>query len=195
MLCGQYEAFERSAVQRYIDPNLPVIELGGCIGVVACVTNRLLQAPTQHLVVEANPAAITILEESRSRNGCGFRVVCAAVAYGREKVTFRAARDLWTSSMLVRHRGDDVTVPALTLSALIEDAGFGRLNLICDIEGAEVEIVEQDADALRKVAVFILETHPQVVGDEAAARTVEAIRALGFQVVERSGPVVVFARA
>ena len=42
LLLGTYEQAERSAIAKYLDPALPVIELGGCAGVVACITIRRL---------------------------------------------------------------------------------------------------------------------------------------------------------
>ena len=55
LLSGQYEKPEREAVLRYLQPDWGVIELGGCIGVVSCITNKLLKNPENHLVLEVNP--------------------------------------------------------------------------------------------------------------------------------------------
>ena len=45
LLSGTYEKPEREAVLRYRQPNWSAIELGGCIGVVSCITNKLLKNP------------------------------------------------------------------------------------------------------------------------------------------------------
>jgi hypothetical protein len=45
LITNQYELPERHAVVRYLRRDLPVIELGGSMGVVACVTNKLLTDP------------------------------------------------------------------------------------------------------------------------------------------------------
>ena len=52
---GGHEDKERRLVVKHVRRDLPVIEGGGCVGVVSCVTNRLLQDPKRHIVVEANP--------------------------------------------------------------------------------------------------------------------------------------------
>src|SRR5438270_4743065 len=49
----RYEVQELAALQ-YLDPALPVVELGGCMGVISCVANRRLRHPEDHVVVEAN---------------------------------------------------------------------------------------------------------------------------------------------
>src|SRR6266446_8624399 len=58
---NQYERPEREAVRRFVDPAMPVVEFGGSIGVISCLTNRKLVAPDRHVVVEANPALVPLL--------------------------------------------------------------------------------------------------------------------------------------
>ena len=69
LFTNKYEARNADAVARYLKRDMPVIELGGSMGVVACVTNKLLTDPTAHVVVEANPLAIPQLELNRKLNG------------------------------------------------------------------------------------------------------------------------------
>ena len=47
---GIYEVSERKLARRYIDRSLPIVEIGGSIGGVACTTNKLLANPTGHVV-------------------------------------------------------------------------------------------------------------------------------------------------
>jgi len=61
LLSDLYEEPERKALTRFVNPELPVVELGACIGVVSCLTNRRLRAPEKHVVVEANPALLPLL--------------------------------------------------------------------------------------------------------------------------------------
>src|SRR4051812_34087897 len=42
LLSGEYERPERASLRTFVDPTLPVIELGASIGVISCLTNRLL---------------------------------------------------------------------------------------------------------------------------------------------------------
>jgi hypothetical protein len=94
LLDGRYELPERRAVQRHLRRDLPVIELGGSLGVVACITNKLLTDPTAHVVVEANPHAIPQLRLNKALNHCGFEIVNSALAYDLDAVTFRPTVDL-----------------------------------------------------------------------------------------------------
>ena len=88
LLDGRYELPERRAVKRHLKRDLPVIELGGSLGVVACITNKLLTDPTAHVVVEANPRAIPQLTLNKTSNHCAFEIVNCALAYGVDAVTF-----------------------------------------------------------------------------------------------------------
>ena len=69
------------------------------MGVVACVTNRLLKNRTAHVVVEANPLVIPQLELNRTLNRCQFEIVNRAIAYGMESVTFRPSSNVCISSI------------------------------------------------------------------------------------------------
>src|SRR5947209_7788184 len=54
-LLHTYESRELRMVRRFIHQDDSVLELGACLGVVSCVTNRMLRDRTRHVVVEANP--------------------------------------------------------------------------------------------------------------------------------------------
>ena len=104
LLRGEYEGFERRAVRNCVDPEQPVVELGGCIGVVACITNKILKNPESHIVVEANPDVVPLLEESRSCNQCKFEIIKAAITYGKNYATFSPEIDFWANSLETEKR-------------------------------------------------------------------------------------------
>src|SRR5882672_2309936 len=85
---GIFESPERHAIKTFLDPSLPVVEFGGCIGVVACMTNRRLRDAARHVVVEANPEIAPLLEANRKRNRSRFFIVEKAIGYGSDFVTF-----------------------------------------------------------------------------------------------------------
>src|SRR5262245_13751886 len=45
LLLGRYERSERNAIARFLDPDLPLIDLGASIGVTSCLSNRILRFP------------------------------------------------------------------------------------------------------------------------------------------------------
>ena len=97
---------------------MPVIELGGSIGVVACITNCLLADPAKHIVVEPNAALIPLLEENRRRNDCGFTILPYAYAYGSDEVMFASHRNFLTSTT-VQKSDHSVPVKATNLQSIL----------------------------------------------------------------------------
>lgn len=194
LLQQEYEALERRAILQHLNPNLPVIELGGCIGVVACITNRRLVHPQSHVVVEANPNAVPLLDRNRTGNGCEFEILNTAIAYGQSSVTFFPAADYCFNS-LVHERGEAaVTVPATHLGDIVKRRGFDAFTLICDIEGYEYELVLNELDVLKEADTIILETHARLIGEEKTAQLLSKLVETGLRIVDQDSYVVVMSR-
>jgi FkbM family methyltransferase len=191
LLTDKYEASERQAVARYLRRDIPVIELGGSMGVVACVTNKLLKNPTAHVVVEANPLAIPQLELNRKLNGHRFEIVNCAIAYGADSVTFRPSADLAGNSITRAGNQPPVTVNAVKLGELVQERGFNRFTLVCDIEGLEYDLVCQEGDVLKQADTIIMETHARYIGADKFRDMMAKLKDLGFTIVEEIGFVVV----
>ena len=191
LVMDKYEAPERRAVTRYIRRNLPVIEFGGSMGIVACVTNRLLKNPAAHIVVEANPLVIPQLERNRALNECRFKIVQKAIAYGEDSVTFYPSSNICISSVAEMSDQPPVTVKTITLGRLLRDYEFDRFNFVCDIEGMEYELVMQEPDALQQADTLILETHARFIGEEKNRAMMAKLQELGFNVVKEMGVVAV----
>jgi FkbM family methyltransferase len=191
LLSDLYEEPERKALARFVNPELPVVELGACIGVVSCLTNRRLLHPEKHLVVEANPALLPLLEDNRKRNGCQFKIVHAAVSYGAETIAFNVDDNILASSVQPGER-EPVVVKTVTLERLLNEHGFERATLLCDVEGAELQLVEHELQTLsERVATIVMELHDRIVGHEPTQQMLARLESAGFKIVSRDGDVVV----
>jgi FkbM family methyltransferase len=189
LLLGDYEMGERAIIGRLLDPSLPVIELGGCLGVVASLTNRRLLRPDRHVVVEAHPELLPLLRHNRDRNGARFEIVHAAVAYGCDTVEFCEGGN-FLAGRLGRKVGRRFTVPAVTLAGLLDRFGFDQCTLVSDIEGAESDVIQKDRAVLEtRVATLIIEWHPYVSGSDGVASLRREIEAAGFAPVCHAGAV------
>jgi FkbM family methyltransferase len=187
---GGYERAERYAI-RFLPRDVPVIELGGGVGVVACLVERRLQHGTRHVVVEASPIALRHLRHNRDQNGATFVIEEAAVA-DVETVTFSADPEIVSG-----HVGGDVIVRGVTLSHLLTSyCPDGPFSLVCDIEGAEVAmLLNTPAEALRRIHAVVIETHPHLVDREANAAMHRRLTDAGLQSVWRAGDVYAFQRS
>jgi len=194
LLSNLYEEPERAAVKAFVNPDLPVVELGACIGVVSCITNRRLRRPEDQVVVEANPALLPVLKQNRERNGCQFKIVNAAVSYGAETIKFNVDNNILASSV---HHADKkgVVVSATTLERLLDEHGFKHATLSCDIEGAELQLVEHELKTLsERISTIIMELHDRLVGEAPTRQMLETLEHVGFKIVSRDGDVVVLQR-
>lgn len=194
---GQYEAEERELVRRWLPADVPVVELGGGLGAVSCLANRKLADPKRHLVVEANPAMVPVLERNRDINGCQFTVTNKALGYDADTITMEIDQDFVASSAvgMVTSTAHTVQVPATGVAAAMADQGFDRVGIICDIEGAEAELVKREFPVLgEKIRYILAELHPLVIGEAATAELKESLLQLGFAEKQTIGDCIFYSR-
>lgn len=67
-LTKEYEVDERQLIPKYLLPADSVLEFGACLGVVSCITNKLLREPHRHVVVEGNPFCLPAIHRNRQLN-------------------------------------------------------------------------------------------------------------------------------
>ena len=187
-LFGEYEKPEREAIRRFLDPNLPVVEFGGSVGVVACITNRRLADPRHHIVVEANPALIPILKKNRDLNQCQFEILPCMVGYGSEQGTFYASTTNFLTSTSISSDFSEsanlTSVKTTNLLSVLEQNQFPRCTLICDIEGGEADLLDHESAVLSdRVSMLMMEVHDQLLGKERAAQVLDQIHQIGFETV------------
>jgi len=188
---GLHESQEIALVRQHLVAELPVIEFGGGIGVVSCIINRILAHPGDHIVVEANPDLIPTLETNRGINRCEFQIRNVALAYGGPETSL--AIDSFASSRVDGAGQRRVHVKTTTLAQLLQESGFARINLVADIEGAEVHLLEQEGSLLsQRVQALILETHSRFTGVERTTQMLAVIESLGFVETARSHNVLAF---
>ena len=195
LLDGQYENFERRAVQEHVRPEYPVVELGGCIGVVACITNRLLMDRRSHVVVEASPSVIPILQQNRDRNHCEFEILNRAIAYDQPAITFAETTNYWGNALRTTNSESMVTVGTTRLRDIVTERGYGSFTLICDIEGHEYDLIRHEADVLQKAHTIILETHARLIGEAKTQELLERLKEIGFSMIEKESFVLVLKRS
>jgi FkbM family methyltransferase len=191
---GIYEIAERDLARRHIDPSLPLVEIGASIGGVSCITNKLLSDPLSHVVVECNPNNVPTLTRNREINGCKFTIEPFALAYGSDTVTFNIVPGGWMVGNIKGLRGREVSVPTITLKQILAKHGFQIISLISDCEGTEVEMIENEPDVLRShVKNLIIETHPELRGEDTTAKVLHRLTELGFELSEQNAEKQVFA--
>jgi FkbM family methyltransferase len=192
LVLGRYERPERQLLAKYFEPDKPIIELGGGLGIVACLLNRRLHDPRQHVVVEANPQLLPILDANRRRCGAAFEVVAGAIAYTGDTVALEFREDFLSTGCATE---GDVRVLAVTLREVAARVRGDDAILVCDIEGAEADLVAHEARVMaERVWRIVMEEHPQWVAPEARAAMAARLGEYGFTQIATQGQVSVWQR-
>jgi FkbM family methyltransferase len=191
----RYEEGERYAVAKFLPRDQSVIELGAGLGVVTSLINRLLERRAEHWVVEANPTLLPVLNATRQRNHAEFQVVHGALAYGSETVEFGIDPDVLESAVRDAQRAT-VTVRALTFADLLERTGLRLGSLVCDIEGAEAELIRREGSLVaRHIQTIVMEVHPHLLGADGVRELHTSLEALGYASVWKHDQVWVMKRS
>lgn len=196
---GEYEEPERQLISRYLRRDLPLVELGGSLGIVSAFANLIVDPHLPYVIVEANSGLIEICRANASASGSPARieVVHAACAYHVPEVSFLVSDNIHGNRIAQTGTDRCATVPALTLAAIVEPRiGTAPYSLIMDIEGAEWDVFENDEDVLRRCALAIIELHPEVFEERggSVARFTEMAHAIGLNLTEQVGNSYAFLR-
>ncbi len=191
-----YEAAEAAMISAYLHEGMPVIELGGCLGIISALIRSRIGADARHIVVEANPELVALCTRNAAIGAApgATEVVPAAIDYsGAATVRFSTGK-----TAHVGHISADgaYSVATTTLSALAEKLPAGPFALVCDIEGGESALIDHEGPLLGRVALLVLETHPKVYPTGAAEteRLVSRIEASGLRKVAQDHNVLAFVR-
>lgn len=200
---GLYEKDESFLVQRHLDPNMDTVELGCGVGVISSKVCSRLSASAKFVGLEGNPELVEIANRNMNRfHATSDRVIEHAVvagAYepGRNRRFFITPGNFHTSS--VSEKGAEaieVVVPELSLSELLRRHDFGDYQLVSDVEGAELEIVLNDSEALVNCRRMIIELHRCEVDGQSfeVQDAAELIKNLGFKQELQRGDVFLFTK-
>ncbi len=197
IVTGKYEQSEFDLVTKWLRPDLPAIELGGCLGIVSAHLRATLNTDQKLTVVEANPNLIEIcrVNATHPRPDSPTEVINAALAYGTSEVPFHINRNAHISRLAKIGIEPNFMCPAVTLGDLV--AKFDTKTdycLVCDIEGAELDLFRNDQEALRHCAVAIVELHPHILeqNNTNVDELLELASAAGLQKVTQIDNVAVF---
>lgn len=159
---GVYERPEVTGLEKVIRPGDRILELGAGLGIISALAGRAAGPSGAVLSYEANPALLADTQAFFAANGVANVTLVNAVLVNEPDPTpreFHLAGSFAESSLLgAEGRGarGTVTVRAESLHQVLAD--FRPDVLICDIEGAEVELFPAFPASTLRAAV--IELHP-----------------------------------
>lgn len=190
---GTYEHKEAEAVKKLVKPGDVVMELGAGIGFMSTLVATKTPAASVHSF-EANPQLMPYIAQVHALNGVTNAHVTNAVLGDNEgSAPFYIRKNFLASSLDPMEDGEDCTqveVPTRDVNAVIKE--LQPTVLVCDIEGAEVDLLpKMDLSTLRAV---VIETHPQWIGKAGIQKIFRCLDAAGLVFFPRwsHGKVAVF---
>ena len=178
-----YERQERHYLKQYLNPEATVLELGACLGVVSCVTNKLLTHPERHVVVEANPNLIQYIERNREHNGSGFHIEHCMVSDQKSNSFFIGRTILMSSNR--RASSTKIEVPGKSIKALEQSYDLQFDTLVMDIEGGELQFLRENKTWLEQLHTVFMEVHPhkEILSKEEVAECREILEETGLKLI------------
>lgn len=160
-----YEAAETKCVLKVVRDEDVVIELGAGIGYMSTLvaTRRKIRSV---YAFEANPHLIPYIQTVHDANGVkNAHVVNAILGTRKGSADFYVRRNFIASSLDPETRGNILStekIKVLNARSVFEE--IKPTVLICDIEGAELDLIPQlDLTGLRAA---VIELHPQWIGPD-----------------------------
>jgi FkbM family methyltransferase len=187
-------------IEAGLDPSRDVVELGASLGIVSSHIARKLKSGSRLICVEANPALVPSIETNLSRHagsGVAHQVLNFAITTGKKQVRFQFFEDHTASKRIAGEAAEGQVIQARSLSDLLAELGIQGFTLVCDIEGAEIDILVKDRQALDKCQAMILELHAtECDGVQYSVEELKKmiVQDLSFDLVQDEGPVCFFKR-
>jgi len=183
-----YHQIEQIFYKRQYQVDLPpgpvrILDCGGNIGLSA-LYYKWRYPECRLTVFEADPKLADMLAENLARNGIDdVTLIRAAVAGCPGEVTFYrdgqdAGRIHRQGAVMVGQSATAVRVPAVCLSDYLDEA-VDLLKL--DVEGAELEILEESRGALARVGALALEYHGFSEEPQALHRILTLLDGAGYR--------------
>lgn len=184
VLTAAYESEERFLIDKYLQEDIPVIELGGGIGFISCYISNKMSGSQKQVVVEADENLIPIIENNMCKNNVRFDIINKCYHPTADYVNFSIGE-----IVTVGRISDDASErrPAISLSEISSTYDISDFNLICDIEGEEIELVNEEHAIIKNhCKLIIMETHGNI------SKIESKLQNIGFKKLDEHANVIVY---
>jgi FkbM family methyltransferase len=191
-----YERAEALFISKHLSNETDVIELGSSIGVISSLIGKVKGHSKKMVCIEANPIIIPICVNNLELNQIGNAYVrnYGIGLKGSQLFFHEGISNI--HGYLSERDSSNFPVEVKSLSDIIEEFEIISYTLVCDIEGAEVDILLNDPSSLKRCNCVIIELH-EVMREGYLFRIDEIkqmIISCGFRLVDYKGDNYVFKR-
>jgi FkbM family methyltransferase len=164
---GFYEHLEVEAFVKLAARSRTIVDVGGNLGLYACLGGRALPADGALVTFEPVPDNLTFLRQNVAQNPAAGRVIVEPSAVGAHEgeVAIHLSPDnVGTHSVSARNvaaGADHVTVPVVTLDGYLAANGIGPVDLLkIDVEGYDGAVLQGAAATLEAGPSLFVEFGP-----------------------------------
>ena len=159
---GTYEADEYKMLKEVVDKDSVILELGGSVGILACLTAKLMNNQKNLVVVEAHPYLIPVLKNNMERNSLDFNIFHGIAHNNNNEIKFNY-NEYPLNGHIFGQGGfgetGETTLPGTTPMDLENKYNLRFNTLNCDIEGSEYMLLDTLYDYFSNYKCLIVEFH------------------------------------
>jgi FkbM family methyltransferase len=136
----KYEVNEKKLIEKHLNQNDIVLELGGCMGVISLLINNILNKKEGHIVIEIDSNKFEYLQLNRKLNNGKFKMLNGALSNNRN-LYYKESNNFWGGKMVEYKTSKPVK--AYNLPDLEQKFNLTFNTLVMDIEGGELEVIKK----------------------------------------------------
>ena len=182
---------EESKIVNYLSDDSIILELGGCIGYLSCLMNKVIN--NEHFVLEANPKLISTLNKNKKINGCDFKIINSVLIEDENIKTVKFNidnRSILGSSIEELPKGrllEEVILHTITIDQIERNNNINFNVLVCDIEGSEYDLFDKLLKKREHISL-VIDEFGAVRGIVTLEDIIETL--LGLEIVDETDTVV-----
>lgn len=156
-----YEKTEQNLVNKYINEDDIVLELGARYGTVSCLINSKLNNKQNQVSVEPDPKVISSLIKNRELNKCNFHIISGFIS--EKKLNLERTEHICQSNIdLIGYGATFIedecsSIPSYSLDNIEKMYNFKFNTLVIDCEGFFEEFLNENKDILNHIKKIIIE--------------------------------------
>ena len=167
LITGYYESGEQELLKKFLQKDLPVIEFGAGIGLS---TMQIIKHVNKKVFsVEADRLSFSLIKKNLEINNIkeNIKLYNNAVDNSKDKILFKSY-DMFISNHTEDHNiyiprlwklRDQYEIKTIKLNEIIDHNSINDYQLVCDIEGKEIELINSGDIDCTKCKIIIIDLH------------------------------------